>query len=208
MRSPRPIARARRNLSPIRIVSRVIRVRFSTHTRICIRIQSRMVMGMGQCRASATGQRPDLRGRKRAAPVAAVVARGPKSAPATHALRLLHAIVRTEEVVVVVVMVRVVWGRRGHGGGGRGSYGRWWRRPPRGLEVLARRDRERRSAVGAPVGDKQRVGRRETGEGEQEGAGCAGIRRRLCLGVVSIEEENVGVWNELPESSEGRPRNV
>ena len=200
MRRPRPIiARARRNLSPIRIVPRVVRVRFGAHTRICIRTQSRMVMGMGLCGASAARQRPDLRRGKRAAPMAAVMSRGPKSAPAAHAL---HAVVRTE-MVVVVMMMMMVRGGGGHGGGGRGSHGCWGCRPPRGLEVLARWDRERRGAVGAPVGDEQRVGRRETREGEQEGARCAGVRGRLCLGVVSIEEENVGMWDELPESSDG-----
>ena len=196
MRRPRPIiARARRNLSPIRIVPRVVRMCFGAHTRICIRTQSRMVMGMGLCGASAARQRPDLRRGKRAAPMAAVVSRGPKSTPAAHAL---HAVVRTE-MVVVVMMMMMVRGGGGHGGGGRGSHGCWGCRPPRGLEVLARWDRERRGAVGAPVGYEQRVGRRETREGEQEGARCAGVRGRLCLGVVSIEEENVGMWDELPE---------
>jgi hypothetical protein len=156
---------------------------------------------MGLCRTS-TRQLPDLRRGKRAAPVAAVVPRGPKSAPAPHTLRLLDAVVRTE----VVVMVMVVRGGGGDGGGGRGGYRSWGSRPPRGLEVLARWDRERRGAVGTPVCDKQRMGRRKTREREQECTRRAGIRGRLCLGIVSIEEENVGMGDELSERETHRQR--
>jgi hypothetical protein len=141
----------------------------------------------------AAGQLPELRRRKGAAPVAAVVPRGPKAAPAAHALRLFYAVVRAE-----VVMMAVHCGRGGGGvgrGRGRGGYGRGGCGPPGGLEVFTRWDGERRGAVGAPVGDEQRVGWRKTREREQEGTRSAGIRGGLCLGVVSVEEKNVGVGN-------------
>jgi hypothetical protein len=44
-----------------------------------------------------------------------------------------------------------------------------------------------------PVGDEQGVGRRETRERKQEGTRCAGICGGLCLGVVSVKEDYVGV---------------
>ena len=38
---------------------------------------------------------------------------------------------------------------------------------------------------------------RESRKGEQECARRTGIRRGLCLGVVSVEEEDVGVRDQL-----------
>ncbi len=39
---------------------------------------------------------------------------------------------------------------------------------------------------------------RKSRKGEQERARRTGIRRGLCLGVVSVEEEDVGVRDQLP----------
>jgi hypothetical protein len=105
MRRPRAIiTRARRNLRPIRIVARVVRVRFGlgldtthAHGRRTVRLRG------------AAGQLPELRRGKGAAPVAAVVPRSPKAAPAAHALGLLYAVVGAEMVVMAV--------HRGRGGG-------------------------------------------------------------------------------------------
>ena len=108
MRRPRAIiTRARRNLRPIRIVARVVRMRFGlglldtthAHGRRTVRLRG------------AAGQLSDLRRGKGAAPVAAVVPRGPKAAPAAHALGLLYAVVGAEMVVMVMAV------HRGRGGG-------------------------------------------------------------------------------------------
>jgi len=58
------------------------------------------------------GQLPELCGGKCAAPVAAVVAGRPKSAPAPHALRFHYAVPRQEVVMVMVVVVPWGGGRR------------------------------------------------------------------------------------------------
>jgi hypothetical protein len=47
------------------------------------------------------------------------------------------------------------------------------------------------------VGDEQGAGRCETRERKQEGTRCAGICGGLCLGVVLVEEDYVGVGDLL-----------
>ena len=86
------VARASRDLRPVRIVARVIRVRLGA---------TRCARGRGK--PGLAGQLPHLHRGERAAAVAAVVARRPEAAPAPHALRLFYAVAW---VVVMMMMTR------------------------------------------------------------------------------------------------------
>lgn len=74
--------------------------------------------------------------------------------------------------------------------------------PARALEVLARGDGEHGCAVPAPVRDEEGVRRSEGREGQEEGARGGGVRGGVGACVVAVEEDDVGVRDEL--RGEGR----